>query len=98
YPQFADRVIRLANALEDAGVGRGDRILWLGQNTGGILEGIIAAGKLGAMFCPVNWRQTADEMAFVIDDLEPKIVVWQESEIGASVTAAREIATHRDAL
>lgn len=98
YPQFADRVIRLANALEDAGVGRGDRILWLAQNTSGILEGIIAAGKLGAMFCPVNWRQTADEMAFVIDDLEPKVVVWQDVEIGAVVTAVREITAHHDAL
>ena len=65
-------MIRLANALEDAGVRRGDRILWLAQNDHGVLEGIVAAGKLGAMFCPANWRQTADEMAFVIDDLEPK--------------------------
>ena len=78
YPQLADRVIRLANALEDAGVARGDRILWLAQNSHGVLEGIVAAGKLGAMFCPINWRQTADEMAFVIDDLEPKVVVWQD--------------------
>jgi long-chain acyl-CoA synthetase len=98
YPQLADRVIRLANALEDAGVGRGDRILWLGQNTGGVLEGIIAAGKIGAMFCPANWRQTAAELAFVIDDLEPKVVVWQDSEIGAAVGAARTSASHRDAL
>ena len=98
YPQLADRVIRLANALEDAGVGRGDRILWLAQNTGGVLEGIIAAGKVGAMFCPVNWRQSAAELAFVIDDLEPKLVVWQEVEIGTAVRAARETARHREAL
>lgn len=97
YPQFADRVIQLANALEDAGVGRGDRILWLAQNTGGVLEGILAAGRLGAMFCPANWRQTADEMAFVIDDLEPKVVIWQDVEIGNVVTAARATAKHFDA-
>ncbi len=98
YPELADRVIRIANALEDAGVQRGDRILWLAQNGHGVLEGIVAAGKLGAMFCPVNWRQTADEMAFVIDDLEPKVVVWQDAEIGAAVRNAREMARHRDAL
>ena len=39
YPQLADRVIRLANALQDAGVTRGDRILWLAQNDIGALEG-----------------------------------------------------------
>jgi long-chain acyl-CoA synthetase len=96
YPQLADRVIRLANALEDAGVHRGDRILWLAQNTGGILEGIIAAGKLGAMFCPVNWRQSAAELAFVIDDLEPAVVVWQDVEIGGAVRKARELSKHAE--
>jgi long-chain acyl-CoA synthetase len=98
YPEFADRVIRLANAYEDAGVRAGDRILWLAQNDHGVLEGIIAAGLLGAMFCPANWRQAAEEMAFVIDDLEPRIVIWQDGEIGAAVQAARRLARHRDAL
>jgi long-chain acyl-CoA synthetase len=97
YPQLADRVIRLANAFEDAGVQSGDRILWLAQNDHGVLEGIVAAALLGAMFCPANWRQTAPEMAFVIDDLEPRVVVWQDEEIGASVRAARAIARHHDA-
>jgi long-chain acyl-CoA synthetase len=95
YPALADRVQRLANALEDIGVRHGDRVLWLAQNHAGVLEGIIACGQLGAMFCPVNWRQTADELAFVIDDLEPRLVVWQDAEIGAAVRAARERATHR---
>jgi acyl-CoA synthetase (AMP-forming)/AMP-acid ligase II len=97
YPAFADRVQRLANALEDAGVRRGERVLWLAQNHAGVLEGIIACGQLGAMFCPANWRQTADELAFVIDDLEPCLIVWQEAEIGPAVRAARERATHRSA-
>jgi acyl-CoA synthetase (AMP-forming)/AMP-acid ligase II len=98
YPQLADRVTRLANAWEDAGVRAGDRILWLAQNDHGVLEGIVAAGLLGAMFCPANWRQTAGEMAFVIDDLAPRVVVWQASEIGDAVQAARRQAGHRDAL
>ncbi|HMC16081.1 MAG TPA: AMP-binding protein, partial [Albitalea sp.] len=66
YPGLAERVQRLANALEDAGVRHGERVLWLAQNHAGVLEAIIACGQLGAMFCPVNWRQTADELAFVI--------------------------------
>ncbi|MDR2188071.1 MAG: AMP-binding protein [Azonexus sp.] len=97
YAQLADRVIRLANALEDAGVGKGDRVLWAGQNHSGILECLIAAGKLGAMVCPLNWRQTAEEIAFVIDDLQPKIIIWQEREIGDPVKAALASAKHRAA-
>lgn len=95
YADLADRVIRLANALEAVGVGRGDRILWAGQNHPGILEGLIAAGKLGAMLCPMNWRQTAEEMAFVIEDLQPKVIVGQEYEIGHDVQRALAQAKYR---
>lgn len=89
YPQLADRVIQLANALSASGVASGDRVLWAGQNTHVVLEGLLACARLGAMFCPLNWRQTADEIAFVIDDLEPRVVIWQEREIGAAVQQAK---------
>jgi len=98
YAQLADRVVRLANALEDAGVRKGDRILWAGQNHTGILECLIAAGKLGAMVCPLNWRQTAEEIAFVIDDLKPRIIIWQEHEVGEPIKVALATATHQAAL
>jgi len=98
YAQLADRVVRLANALEDAGVRKGDRILWAGQNHTGILECLIAAGKLGAMMCPLNWRQTTEEIAFVIDDLQPQVIIWQEHEVGEPIKAALTSAKHRAAL
>jgi long-chain acyl-CoA synthetase len=61
WPEFDDRVNQLANALRtDADVGEGDRILWLGQNSFRVLEGLLAAAKLGAVFCPANWRQSAE--------------------------------------
>ena len=91
YPDLDDRVNRAAQALTAAGVGPGDRILWLGQNSFRIVELLFAAAKMGAILCPANWRQTADELAFVLGDLDPAIVVWQEHEIGATVRAAREI-------
>jgi len=89
YPDLDRRVNQLANALAAEGVGPGERVAWLGQNSFRVLETLLAAAKLGAMCCPVNWRQTADELAFVLDDLEPLVVLWQEEEIGASVTEAR---------
>src|ERR1700704_2573155 len=61
YAQLDERVNRLANSLSGVGVAPGDRVLWLGQNSFRIVEGLLAAAKLGAMFCPVNWRQSADE-------------------------------------
>src|SRR5437868_1205400 len=68
YPELDDRVTRLANALSARGVGKGDRLLWIGQNCHRVLELILGAGKIGAMVCPANWRQSADELAFVVND------------------------------
>ena len=45
------------------------------------------------MICPANWRQSADEFAFVIDDFDPKVIVWQDEEIGEPVPRARELAS-----
>jgi len=83
------RVNRLANALASAGVGPGDRLLWLGQNCHRLLEGLLAAAKLGAVFCPANWRQSAAEFAFVIGDSDPAVVFFQEAEIGDTLRQAR---------
>jgi long-chain acyl-CoA synthetase len=90
YPELDDRVNRLANALLEEGVGSGDRVLWLAQNCHRTLEGLLACAKIGAIFCPANWRGTAPELAFVIEDTDPRVVVWQEEEIGDAVRAARE--------
>jgi len=94
WSDAATRVHRAANALEAAGVGRGDRVLWLGQNSFRLQELLLACCEIGALFCPANWRRQPDELAFVIDDLAPAVVVWQEEEVGPTVQAGRDRATH----
>jgi acyl-CoA synthetase (AMP-forming)/AMP-acid ligase II len=90
WPEFDDRVNQLADALTAGGFEQGDRILWLGQNSFRVLEALTAAAKLGGVFCPSNWRQSAEELAFVVEDIDPKLVIWQQEEIGEAVLAARE--------
>ena len=89
WPELDERVNRLANALRGTGVGPGDRILWLGQNSFRVYELLGAAAKIGAMVCPGYWRWAPPEMAFAISDFSPKVVIWQEEEIGSTVRAAR---------
>jgi len=90
YPELDERVNRLAAALEREGVKTGERVLWIGQNCHRVLELLLACAKLGAIFCPSNWRQSAEELAFVVGDCDPLLVVWQEEEIGDTAQAARE--------
>jgi acyl-CoA synthetase (AMP-forming)/AMP-acid ligase II len=86
YPEFDERVDRLAGALAADGVGAGDRVLWLGQNSFRVLELLLAAARLGAIFCPANWRQSADELGHVLTDLTPKVVVWEEAGSGGGMS------------
>ncbi|MFI6800988.1 AMP-binding protein [Streptosporangium canum] len=86
YPELDERVTRLADALAARGVTAGDRVLWLGRNGHPVLELLLASSRLGAIFCPANWRQSADELSFVVDDLTPKVVVWEQSEAAAPLS------------
>jgi acyl-CoA synthetase (AMP-forming)/AMP-acid ligase II len=88
------RVNRVAHALLDSGVQAGDRVLWLGQNSFRLYELLLACCKIGALFCPANWRQQPDELAFVIEDLAPAVVVWQEEEVGETVAEGRARTAH----
>ena len=89
YPELDERVNRLANALGDAGVGPGDLVLWLGQNCHRVLEGLLGCAKAGAVFVPSNWRQSAEELVTLLDDVKPKVVIWQHEEIGETVATGR---------
>src|ERR1700722_19090616 len=89
WAELDERVNRLANALRRAGVGQGDRILWLGQNSFRVYELLGAAGRIGGMVCPGYWRWAPPEMTVAIEDFSPRVVIWQEEEIGGTVRAAR---------
>ena len=89
YGELGDRVDRLAAGLRGAGVEPGDRIAWVGLNSFRVLELTLAATRLGASVCPVNWRSSAEELAFVLADLDPAIAVHDdELPIDEAVQAA----------
>ncbi|TMR92530.1 AMP-binding protein [Nonomuraea basaltis] len=88
YPELDSRVTRLADALAGRGVGGGDRVVWLGQNAYAVLELLLACSRLGAIFCPANWRQSEDELRFMLNDLSPAAVIWESSDTTTSLHAA----------
>jgi acyl-CoA synthetase (AMP-forming)/AMP-acid ligase II len=75
YAQLDSRVSSLAAGLRARGLGPGSRMVWLGQNSFQILEALLAAAQLGAVLCIVNWRQTVEELTFVLDDQDPQLVL-----------------------
>ncbi|UCE52971.1 MAG: long-chain fatty acid--CoA ligase [Desulfobacterales bacterium] len=68
YRELNRRVNRLAGALQGMGLKSGDRISILAYNCLEFLETIMAAAKLGLILVPLNWRHTAAELSFILND------------------------------
>jgi len=72
YAQVNERVNRLANALAQSGIGKGDRIGILHVNCNQHIETYFAVAKLGAIFVPLNFRAKSDELAYMVANAEAK--------------------------
>jgi fatty-acyl-CoA synthase len=93
YAELALRVVRLAAALRKLGVGRGDRVAYLGFNHPSFLETLFATGTLGGVFVPLNARLTGPELAYQLTDSGAVVLVHADardvSELPVGTTIAR---------
>ena len=74
FGEFKDQVDRLAAGLRQAGVEKGDRVGVLGKNS---LEYFLlygAAAAVGAIVLPINWRLSAEEVIFNLNDGTPRLL------------------------
>lgn len=68
----------VARGLAARGVGRGDRVSVMMLNRPELAHVILATVKLGAISVPLNFRLTSSELAPMVVDSSPKIVVVEE--------------------
>jgi len=74
FLEIKKEVDRLACGLQKAGILKGDRIGILGKNSFSYFLLYGAAAALGAIALPINWRLSADEVAYNLNDCSPKMV------------------------
>jgi acyl-CoA synthetase (AMP-forming)/AMP-acid ligase II len=74
FSEIKDGVDRLARGLRETGVHKGDRIAVLSKNSLEFFLLFGAASALGAVMLPVNWRLSAEEIGYILQDGEPKIL------------------------
>ena len=96
YEELAERTDRLANALRDRGVAKGDRVAYLGENHPSFVETFFACGLLGAIFVPLNTRLAPPELQFQLQDSGARLLV-NAGALDAPASAAVEATgvTHR---
>ncbi len=75
YRDLDDRAERLAAALRDAGVTKGDRVALLAHNHVAHVDMLLATAKTGAIYTPLNVRLSQREQRELAGYLRPALVM-----------------------
>ncbi|KRR21593.1 AMP-binding protein [Bradyrhizobium retamae] len=78
YAAFDDRVRRVGGWLAARGIGPGDIVAVLMQNSTAFLELAFATSQIGAVFLPINYRLSADEVGYIIANSGARILIADE--------------------
>ena len=74
FGAFEQRSRKIVGMLQARGVGKGDRIAWLGKNALLYFEVFYSAARLGVVVVPVGWRLAAPEIAYILQDTGAKLL------------------------
>jgi long-chain acyl-CoA synthetase len=89
FAGYKSKVDRLACGLQKAGLKKGDRIGIFGKNS---LEYFLlygAAAALGAIVLPINWRLSAEEAFFNLNDCEP-VMLFVDPEYQEMIGSSKD--------
>jgi fatty-acyl-CoA synthase len=78
YGEFNREINQVAHGLRALGVNHGDRVAYLDLNHPRFFVTLFATAKLGAIFVPLNFRLTAPELSFIVNDAGVHTLVHDE--------------------
>jgi len=79
YAELSAAALRFARGLQASGIGRGDRVAFLGRNSELYFVVLFGCSFCGAIFVPVNWRLAAAELDEILVDAAPRLLVADRS-------------------
>ena len=79
FAQYAERVARLAGALQKLGLQAGDRVGMLALNSDRYLEYQMATPWAGGVLNPCNTRWSQDELLYAIEDSDTHILLMDDT-------------------
>ncbi|MCP5112240.1 MAG: AMP-binding protein, partial [bacterium] len=82
YAEFHQRTRRLAAALRQAGIGRGDRVAILAPNIPAMLEASFAPLEIGAALVTLNIRLSSREIAYILNHSGAKLLLFDTDFAG----------------
>ena len=87
HADFRSRVLRAGNVLASLGVGPGDAVALLLRNDFCFFEATYGANLVGAYAVPINWHSTDGELAYLLEDSQPRVLVGH-ADLLAGVSGA----------
>ena len=78
FEMLQERVNRLANAMSELGIGRGDRVAAMQTNCHQLIELYFASAQLDAIYVPINFRAKEDELATMLGIAQPDLLFLGE--------------------
>ncbi len=93
YREWNDQVNKLASALQKSGVRKGDRVSTFLFNCQELATTLFACAKIGAVFNPINFRLKPQELAYILEDASPKVVLFEQA-LAPQVTSIHETFSH----
>lgn len=79
FKGFLDLTDRLAVGLQKEGLRRGDRIGVMSRNNLEYLALYYATARCGGIFVPINTRLSQEEVQFILNDCQPKLLFADHS-------------------
>ncbi|RAL21101.1 fatty acid--CoA ligase [Thermoflavimicrobium daqui] len=79
YSEWNQEVNQLANALNHAGVKKGDVVSTCLYNRSELVTILFACAKIGAIFNPINFRLKSEEIAYIIQDAKPRVFIFEQA-------------------
>ena len=89
YSELKHRVNRLAGALKQAGVRKGDRVAFIVPNLPSMLEGHYGPMSIGAILVAINTRLSAREVAYILNHSKAKVLVF-DSEFAPMIRSLQD--------
>ena len=96
YADFDRHITRVSAWMADLGIERGDVVSILMKNSVAFLEIVFATSHLGAIFLPINYRLSRDEIGYILDNSKSKYIFVDQEFLGSIERDIQKIVIDED--
>ncbi|MQF86370.1 MAG: long-chain-fatty-acid--CoA ligase [SAR202 cluster bacterium] len=89
YAEFMTRVNKLAGALKQSGISKGDKVAFIVPNLPPLLEGHYGPMSIGAVLVAINTRLSSREISYILNHSKAKVLVF-DSEFAPVISQIRD--------